>query len=44
VISGGWWQREVHRDYYYAETRRGDLLWIYYDRRQRAWFQHGVVH
>lgn len=43
VVSGGWWQREVHRDYYFAETRRGDLLWIFYDRRLRSWFQHGMV-
>ncbi|MBI4609404.1 MAG: DNA polymerase Y family protein [Candidatus Rokubacteria bacterium] len=43
VISGGWWQREAHREYYFAETRRGDLLWIYYDRPRRKWFLHGMV-
>jgi hypothetical protein len=25
VISGGWWAREVRRDYYFVKTRRGDL-------------------
>ena len=43
VISGGWWRREQHRDYYYAETRRGDVLWIYRDRRRRQWCLQGTV-
>ncbi|HEY7163484.1 MAG TPA: DNA polymerase Y family protein [Candidatus Binatia bacterium] len=43
IISGGWWNREIHREYYYAETRRGDLLWIYYDRMRRRWFLQGWI-
>jgi len=43
VISGGWWASTVHREYYFVETRRGDLLWTYYDRRRRRWFLHGRV-
>jgi protein ImuB len=43
VLSGGWWRRELHRDYYFAETVRGDLLWLFYDRRRRQWFLHGRV-
>jgi protein ImuB len=43
VLSGGWWVREVRRDYYFVETRRGELLWVYYDRRRRCWFLHGRV-
>ena len=43
VVSGGWWMRELHRDYYFAETRRGDLLWVYYDRHRRRWFLHGKI-
>lgn len=43
VLSGGWWTMETHREYYFAETRRGDLLWVYYDRPQRRWFLHGQV-
>jgi protein ImuB len=43
VMSGGWWSREIQRDYYFAETRRGDLLWIYYDRVRRCWFLQGRV-
>lgn len=43
VFSGGWWIREIQREYYFAETRRGDLLWIYYDRFRRRWFLQGWV-
>lgn len=43
VFSGGWWNREIHREYYFAETRRGDLLWIYYDRVRRRWFLQGTI-
>jgi protein ImuB len=43
IFSGGWWNREIHREYYYAQTRRGDLLWIYYDRVRRRWFLQGAV-
>jgi protein ImuB len=43
ILSGGWWVREVRRDYYYVETRRGEVLWVYYDRRRRGWFLHGRV-
>ncbi len=43
VISGGWWVGPVHREYHFAETARGDLLWVYYDRRRRRWVQQGAV-
>lgn len=43
IVSGGWWAGEVHREYHFAETRRGDCLWVYYDRRRRRWFLHGEV-
>lgn len=43
VFSGGWWNREIHREYYFSETRRGDLLWLYYDRPRRKWFLQGWV-
>ena len=43
VFAGGWWNREIQREYYYAETRRGDLLWLYYDRVRRRWFLYGSV-
>jgi protein ImuB len=43
VFTGGWWNREIQREYYYAETRHGDLLWLYYDRVRRRWFWQGTV-
>jgi protein ImuB len=43
VFSGGWWNREIQREYYFAETRRGDLLWLYYDRVRRRWFWQGAI-
>lgn len=43
VISGGWWRREVHRSYYFLETLRGDILWVYYDAPRRRWFLQGQV-
>ena len=42
-VSGGWWRREIHRTYHYAETESGALLWMYYDRGRRRWFQQGEV-
>jgi protein ImuB len=43
VVSGGWWMREVQREYYYVRTRNGRWLWIYHDRRRRRWFLQGEV-
>ncbi|MEZ4253501.1 MAG: hypothetical protein R3B99_35275 [Polyangiales bacterium] len=46
--SGGWWGRaeeghRVERDYYYVETERGALYWVFFDRVRNAWFLHGYV-
>jgi protein ImuB len=48
VVSGGWWQGSsaglgLHREYHFAELRRGDCLWVYYDRNRRRWFCQGAV-
>jgi protein ImuB len=43
VVSGGWWKRPVHREYHFAETQRGELLWVYYDRPRRRWYLQGRV-
>ncbi len=43
VVSGGWWNRPVHREYHFAETKQGELLWVFYDRARRRWFLHGRV-
>lgn len=41
IISGGWWVREVHRDYYLAQLAQDRLLWVFYDRRRQRWYVHG---
>jgi protein ImuB len=43
IVSGGWWRRAVHREYHFAETQKGELLWVYYDRVRRQWFLQGRV-
>ncbi len=43
LVSGGWWRTAVHREYYFAHMRDGDVLWIYYDRPRRRWCWQGQV-
>ena len=43
VISGGWWAGGQQREYYFAESGRGELLWVYHDRRRERWYQQGRV-
>jgi len=42
-LSGGWWVRMVERDYFYAQTQHGELLWMYFDRPRARWYLQGVV-
>jgi len=41
LLAGGWWAREVRREYHWLETRRGSVLWAFHDRRRRRWFLQG---
>ena len=46
VISGGWWQpsaTEVDREYYFVKMQRGEVLWVFHDKRRRRWFLEGRV-
>jgi protein ImuB len=43
VVSGGWWTHELYREYHFAELRRGDCMWVYFDRNRRRWFWQGAV-
>jgi protein ImuB len=43
VVSGGWWVREIYREYHFAETEHGKIVWVYFDKRRRRWFVHGEV-
>jgi protein ImuB len=42
-LSGGWWARTIERDYYYLETARGALLWVFHDHPRARWFLHGAI-
>jgi protein ImuB len=43
VVSGGWWVREVHREYYFLEKHTGEIWWVYYDRKRKRWFLQATV-
>lgn len=44
VLSTGWWgQDPAHREYHFVRTRRGDLLWVFWDAVREQWFLHGDV-
>lgn len=42
-IESGWWDgHDVERDYYTARNAHGQRLWVFRDRRTRAWYLHGL--
>ena len=43
-IESGWWDGDdVVRDYYVAENRQGERLWIFREKRaDSGWFLHGI--
>ncbi len=43
IVAGGWWTREVQREYYFVRTTNGRALWMFYDRRRMGWFIQGEV-
>lgn len=42
-LRHGWWQELIERDYFFVETDRGALLWVFHDRRARRWYLHARV-
>lgn len=42
-IAGGWWAKEVVRQYCYVATADGAWQWLYYDHQRGAWFCQGSV-
>jgi protein ImuB len=42
-IAGGWWQREVQRDEFFAHQRDGGVLWVFRDRIGDRWYRQGGV-
>lgn len=43
IVSGGWWSREIQREYYFVRTSNHRVLWMYYDRPRMSWFIQGEV-
>ena len=43
IISGGWWNRPVYRNYYFAAAQTGELEWVYFDQMRKKWFLQGRV-
>ncbi|WP_168210608.1 Y-family DNA polymerase [Persicimonas caeni] len=41
VVSGGWWAGGVHRDYHFAQTPDGEIVWVYWDEKRQRWYRHG---
>lgn len=39
----GWWRQRTERDYFFLETDRGAILWVFHDRVARRWYLHGRV-
>ncbi len=46
-LAGGWWrslsQTDRCRDYGYATTDRGTVLWVFHEPARGGWFCHGVL-
>ncbi len=42
-VCGGWWGREVRRQYWFVETERGEVLWLFRDGVKGRWFLQGRV-
>jgi protein ImuB len=41
TISGGWWVRDIHRNYHFAETEEGEIVWLYFDEKRGRWMEVG---
>ena len=42
-FSSRWWCEEQRRDYFFAETSNGEVLWLYFDRLDKQWLQIGAL-
>ncbi len=40
LVSGGWWNTEVRRAYYFAQSD-DELTWMFYDQVRERWFLQG---
>ncbi|MDX9723628.1 MAG: DNA polymerase Y family protein [Myxococcota bacterium] len=42
-VSGGWWQGELRRAYYYVQLTSGAILWLYFDEKRKRCCLQGMV-
>jgi protein ImuB len=43
IIESGWWNEDIKRDYFVAQTPAHSTYWIFRERRQPcAWYLHGI--
>lgn len=40
-IQSSWWKKSDERDYYFALSKRGQLLWVFQDLKTESYFLHG---
>src|SRR5262249_8385833 len=40
-LEHGWWDTSRGRDYYFAVSKKGQFLWVYYDRIEDEYFLQG---
>lgn len=42
-VRTGWWEDPQERDYYWAETPGGEILWVFQSTDDHRWYLHGTV-
>lgn len=40
-LEESWWETSRGRDYYFALSRQGEFLWVFYDRIEHEYYLHG---
>lgn len=40
-LEDSWWEHSRGRDYYFALSRKGEFVWLYYDRIESQYYLHG---
>jgi protein ImuB len=40
-IESAWWKKSEERDYYFAMSKKGQLLWVYQDLATESYYLHG---
>jgi protein ImuB len=43
VVSGQWWDDEVHREYSFVTDVAGRISWVFFDRLRHSWYLHADI-